>query len=467
MPSVTLTGLELVTSVDAFVPNGAEPGTFVCTGIIKPGEFDFETSQLTLTMQSEGGVLTFSNLRLKREPNRDRNMVRLILEDERQYFRSLNVPESLSVWTADGDFVTGVSRDLDQIWQEIETATGFTIDTFNLNSTLQFIPSVRHKTLMGYVKELLHFSACRMIPDPTNNKWIVRHVDNLTPLNLSEGVYKPIVGEIPATLTVRTGPTVYHADLDVEAVLLKDDMTLDTFGGLGINPRSYFNGFAGNAGGQSLLNLQRTAFRLWRVTGANASDIQLLPVRLETIAPGSPPVAMKPHLHGALCNFDTLPWTGGNTRSPASILNNGGNVAASDHPVLPHSGGSLGTALKLRTAYNLRNGSELVREEVTRAIGGTGGVRYVDVPQIAPIVITHANTNIDDTAWSTQLSEVADLHAARLKVIPQQTHLHIIADVSRASHVSAVRYRMHLFPGTQIQMHVFSSPEISGPFSVA
>lgn len=466
MPSASLTGLDTLTGVDAFVPNGADPGTFVCTGVIESGQDEFETSQLTLRMETGLGELVFPNLRLKREPTRERNMVKLVLEDERQYMRSLHVPKGLNAWTADGDFITGLSRTLSQIWSDIATATGFTITTSGLSATLNFKPACHHTSLASYVKELLYFSSCRMTPDPTNGGWIVRHAKIGTQLDLSECVYRPLNAEIPATLTVRTGPTIYHADVPVQAVLLKDDMSVATFSGLGITPSSYFKGFVGDAGGQSLVNLQRTAFRLWQVTGGLASTIQLLPFRLETIAPGSPPVAMKPFLHGELCNFDTLPWTDGDSRSPAEIVSNSANIAVSDQPVLPHYSGSLGTTLSLRTAYNLKAGADLVRSTTTRTIGGNGGIRIVDVPQINPIVVSYSPTNIDATVWATQLSEVADLHADRLKIKSQQTQLHVIADVSRAADVSAVRYRMHLTPGPQIQMHVFSSPEISGPFPV-
>lgn len=466
MPNITLTGYKLVQSLDAFVPCGAKPGTFVCTVIPNPGEFQYDVATRALYIDGGFGGLTFPNLTLKKNPARHLNRLRLVLEDERAKFRTVNVSSCWNPTTPSGSTVERFETDLQFIWDKIAESTGMTIDSSQLNANVFFRPSLKHKTLDTFVSELLYYSASRLTWDAVGGRWVVRHANNFEQLNYSNAMRKALWSNIPSAIILRTAPTIYQSDLDVQAGVLNSDDDLVSFADAGINVSDYFNGFGGD------MRHQNSAFRVWEVTGGSQGDLgdtRTIPCRYETVAVGCPPIAMEPFFHGAIASFDHFPSPSGQlVRSYANVVTNGGRIVAADRPVLPISGGSLQQTCKLRIAYNLTEGAGLARKQKTYQVPGgqEAGEHFVDIPQITPFVVDHPNTNIVANNWITQADSIGQLHANRMGINRQQTELLTIADVSKASHVSAVRYRMHLFPTTEVRMHVVSSPEIPTSFEI-
>lgn len=469
--SVYLGGLPLNKGLDAYIPTGADPGVFVCEAITDESLLYYGEG-VTLTINTGlGQTLQFPRLRPKVEPARKGGAVRLVLVDERYLLEKIPAGPCWNPTLPDGtQAAVAMQKTLQQVWAEIATATGFTIDASNLSTSARFAPAVKHENMKTLVQELLYATASRMLWDGEAGTWVIRHVSASGFPEFASRANRPAAKHVPAQITVRTAPTIYQSDLTVENVIYTTAGGLQTLGALGITPSSYFNGFAGDLGGQDATTLQTCAFRLWRATGGQASgtvdDVRLIPCRYEPIAPGCPPVAHDAFFHGTLCNFDHYPYTDAEVRSFAKMEVNGSNLAVSSEPVLPWSSNALSDTCTLRTAYNLAEGAGLKRKTRTYAVGGLDATPYyVDLPQIVPLEVSHSNTKIDNTAWQTQADALGPLHAARLGVPSSQAVVNFIADMSPFSATSAIRYRVHMEPLMEVQTIVQLGPETSGPFA--
>lgn len=465
MPNITLSGYKLVQGVDAFIPYGAKPGTFVCTVIPELGQFLYESAPHTLILNGGQSNLTFPRLTLKNPPARQLNMLRLVLEDERAKFRSIDASQCWNPRTMHGTTVSRFENTLDFIWNKIAAVTGMPISMQGLEQDIFFTPSIEHKKLDTFVAELLHYSSCRLMWDALAQTWVVKHADNSGTLNLTNAMRKSLSSKIPSNITLRTGPVVYQSDLNVRTGVLDSNHDLITFASAGLTAADYFGGF-----GTQLE--ENSAFRVWEITGGGqgpVDNIRTLPYRYETVAVGCPPVAMEPFFHGAIANFDHFPSPSGEiVRSYAKVQTNGGRIVVADRPVLPITSGALAETCKVRIAYNLTDGAGLERKTKDYTVpGGTeAGDYFVDIPQIKPVIVNHPNTNIPQSTWEVEADKLGPLHADRMSIPRQQVELLTISDVTKAPQVSAVRYQMHLPPNEMIRMHIVMSPEIPAPFEI-
>lgn len=439
-----LDGFPEVTGVDIFQGSYSKPGQIVIdTLVLGSGVLTSlpRVTSLALTARTNSVILAWLGMRIAKAPRQYGAFMRTVFEDSRWNLHEVIMTENFNSRDCEGTIYPATEKTIDELVQEIATATGLTITTSNLPSFKPDAPW-RGLTAGQALDHLLHATQCRMVYNPAVQEYRISSGGSGIVPGLGERLFRPVPSARYGAIKVRTAPITYEKKFQCTAVVWNNSNTTETVA----NPEWIFDNFADVANVRLRAKYIHSAMRLWKPAD---TDVVLLGRRALTVAPGDDDstyaamVFTNPEL-ADVPKYGHLTQPFGRAPNELSLTAGGTIFQCEQAYLMIDNDGVIKTTAEILSAYYKVVSDELERQEQIVSPGGTGTLD-LNFDWIRPVETTEAD--IDGTEWTSIHNAVTA--AVTLKYANPPQHVTVPTLISHGSpgRLGGVRYILKL--GTQ------------------
>lgn len=360
-PVITLSGYPPVHRIKFMQGSDAKPGRCI---IDAANDLDFKITKLpresTLKIDHKqvGFVGTWQNMRVVKCQRARNGHMRVVLEDQRWHLTQHTFQRNYNERDALGNVLSGSSKSVAQLLQEISNACGNKIK-FGVSQDPGFQPPARWagKSCMYAFKDLLKNTGCRAVYSPERGMYMVGVPSGGLP-NMADQVFQPVPENKIRKVVVHTFPKLFESKLDVfaakvdESTGIASNMSQET---LDFDPTDAYS---------------QTKYRLWRVDDATKVVTEYRP-KAHLFDPTRSTMQ-----RGRIIRDEWEPFP---VHQPfvfagAEVVDciedtSGGKVFVTEHPVLAADGNNFSLEAKMVTGYYQRDGQgNLTRDKIEKTI---------------------------------------------------------------------------------------------------
>jgi hypothetical protein len=395
-------------------------------------------STLTITARTE--TLEWRNMRVAKAPRQYGAFMRTVFEDSRWKLHEVIMPENFNSRDCEGTIYPTTEKTIDELVQEIATATGLTIATQNLP---EFKPDApwRGLTAGEALDHLLSATCCRMVYNPAAQEYRISGAGSGSLPNLDERFFRPVPSAKYAEVKVRTAPITYEKKFQCNAVVWNEDNETEVVE----NPERIFNNFVDIVEDRLRSKYIHSALRLWK---PDDIDVVLLGRRALTVAPGdgdstyAAMVFTRPDL-AEVPEYGLLTQPFGRTPNQLSLTAGGTLIQSEQAFLMIDDTGEIKTEAEVLCAYHKIVDGELEREEQIVSLGGTGTLK-LNFDWIRPVDSSEAD--IDGIEWISIHNAVVVAVTAKYTNPPQHVMVPTMLNHGSPGRLGGARYVLKLGP---------------------
>jgi hypothetical protein len=400
-------------------------------------------------------------------------------DDYRHVFRDTIMPTSFNIRDAEGQVSSGSEKTIDELWQEIATATGATIYVASKPTEFKVPAAWADRTATECANSLLQYTGSRMFYDPANQRLTIGWAGDETDINVNQRFAVPISSTIFTKLDVFSNPTLYDAKVKCRAIWEDDNGDAEPMADLEDEDslKHAFLGFPDVEDDFRRNRLVQAAFRLWQPVSVEypeeldfPDDIAIKNHRGVVIG-GSPEIPVYESIKVFEDTVNQVCLGGRPEDRMPDYHRDAGLITNTSAIVVCDKDGEIQTDVDFVAAYHVREDgypNRLKSIKVSKTLHSTlvnPVTKQVVVPAVRPI-----DSDMDDGPdtgdWEALLDDITDAIEPMMGGKPQRVDLPGWRLPANWGRTSAVRWYMQLnSPSAMTTRFVLDNPP-SGSLTV-